>query len=93
MSGRTTRADLLMLQQVASEHITWRSDIAGRTSYRLWSDETTYTIVTPRCRRLADRGLLAHPMASGYTHIGRGPVELTASGRDLLDRSKLEPLP
>lgn len=86
--GRTrlTAADVDLLRQVAAGAVTYRSEgwsRGPRTSYRLWSSETEYVIVTPRAKRLYDRGLLS--LWSNYGRQNHGPVELTDAGRAALN--------
>ena len=72
LSARTVE----LLRHVAAENVGWR--YAGRgVSYRLWTSEDKYVLVTEELALLVERGLAER--VNGWRH-GRGPVELTPKG-------------
>jgi hypothetical protein len=54
-------------------------------SYRLWSSEFDYTVVTARVRTLLKAELVR--LVHNPSMFGRGAVELTAAGRDALNQA------
>lgn len=78
---RVTENDLILLELVRNGEVTWRSDIGGRKTFRLWATETEYETVTVRAKRLERAGLI--DCWHGYSH-GRGGIDLTAAGKELL---------
>ena len=71
---------LALLQAVAREEVGWRDGGRGR-SFRLWTSETDYQLVTQQMAPMFKGGLVRCQMAAGYRHIGKGYVELTDAGR------------
>lgn len=71
-----TAVECELLRAVQAEEITWNRD-----SWRRWSDERTFVLVTKPMRALEARGLVARHMAPGFGYVRRGYVELTPGGR------------
>lgn len=78
---RLTDADRSLLARVDADDVTWRSNVAGRVSFRLWATEEECVIVTPRGKRLEAAGLIERYEGWQY---GKGGVELTAAGKEAL---------
>lgn len=89
MSRVVRGVDLAMLKCIAAEDVTWRADIDGRRSYRLWC-ETGYVTCTKTAARVIDRGWAS--AYHGYMH-GCGGVDLTAEGRKVLEAHSQERQP
>lgn len=70
-----------LLESVGRGDVTWRADIGGRVSWRLWSSETDYVTVTAPMKRLEQAGLVN---AWHGWQFGRGGVELTPLGKAAL---------
>lgn len=81
---RMTDADRLLLSRIANDDLTWRSNIAGRVTFRCWDSEQDAEIVTRRGKRLEAAGLIER--WTGWQH-GRGGVALTDKGRAVIDRA------
>jgi hypothetical protein len=71
-----------LLEHVANENVTWR----GR-SYRLWSDEHHYVIITRQMKPLVEQRLVKCVMAYGYKYTTHGGCELTTEGHVKLSRT------
>lgn len=80
MRPAPTSSQVELLGEIARENVTFR-DYGRVSSYRLWSDERSYIVVTPRVRTLIRRGW-AIPVIGGRWN--RGTVELTETGRLLV---------
>lgn len=92
---RLRKTDLALLAEISEQNVTWR-EVGGlrsptRRVYRLWTSETEWRLATPRVARLIKAGFARTFMAAGYTHIGRGGVELTTEGRKALTAAKASP--
>lgn len=61
--------------------VTWRMRADSKKTYRLWSTEYDYEVVTPRALRLLDAGLVEHTSGWKYTV---GGLKLTPAGRAAL---------
>ncbi len=72
-------ADIALMREVQAENVTW-----NKRSFRLWSDDETYSLVTAMAKRLVQHGYLKTEMAAGFSYVQRGPVELTRLGREAL---------
>lgn len=85
---RVTAKQRAVLEAVAREEVSWRRregvHAPARTSYRQWTSENEYTLVTPAAQALVRKGLVKEEMAAGFSYIGRGPLVLTHAGRQLL---------
>lgn len=79
----TQLSELDLLRAVRDEEITW-----NRESWRRWSDEDNYVLVTKVMPALEAQGLVGRHMAPGFGYVRRGYVELTPAGRRRL--SELE---
>lgn len=80
-AARPTARQVEMLRRIEKGDVSWRSDLGGRISYRLWSSERDYKLVTPAVKRLVARG-----WAKGWhnqSSFGRGGVELTRQGHEV----------
>lgn len=73
---------LRVLEAVEREDVTWRNSGRG-TSFRLWTGERDYVLVTPYAKALMAMGLVRRGLSS-YSGALRGPVELTDGGRRVL---------
>jgi hypothetical protein len=73
-------SQLALLRQVAEHQCGYWNNGRGY-SYRLWLDNENYEVVTDRMTRLVLKGLVTH--GQGWRH-GKGPMILTAHGRDVL---------
>lgn len=72
----TQLSELDLLRAVEAEEITWNRD-----SWRHWSDERTYVLVTKPMRALEAQGLVKRHMAPGFGYVRRGYVDLTITVR------------
>jgi hypothetical protein len=74
-----------LLHAIANDEVGWRR-IGGRISYRRWTSETEYQIVTARLRSFVMSGLAVRREAGGYAGgaAPRGYVELTPLGRQMI---------
>ena len=73
-----------LLQSVAGENVSWRQPGRKPRTFRLWTDNDHYKIVTRSARFLLYAGLIQCQMAAGYTFTTRGYCELTPEGRIFL---------
>lgn len=67
-----------LLRRIAAEDVTWRWAAGYRASYRLWSSEHEYTLITQQVKRL-----ISLRLAESFAGMvfGRGGVRLTNEGR------------
>lgn len=80
---KPSKGDVATLERIAAEDVTYRMDLGGRFSYRLWSTKHDYTTCTPAARRVLERKWAKR--TEGWS-FGRGVLELTDLGRAVLGR-------
>jgi len=76
---RLSKKDCEILVAIERGDVTWRRH--AHRSYRLWSSETEYTLITPAMKRIVAAGLAETQMTAGYAYRDRGFVELTPAGK------------
>ena len=69
---------------VESENVTWRQPGMKPRTFRLWTDEETYSTVSRQMKFLVSLKLVKCQMAAGYQFVTRGYCELTTAGRRAL---------
>jgi len=82
-----TSAECDLLGAIQAEEVGWRQDGRRGASYRRWTSEHEYVLVTRLAKRLVADGFAKQEMAAGYAFVMRGPVVLTRAGRAALTRS------